>query len=424
MNDTNQQGLHTSLSPSGASFHYGWVIVGVGFLTIFACVGLARYAYTMLIPSMQSGLQLNYDKMGFIGTANFCGYLLSVVFAPSLIKRFKPRLVIAGGLIIITVSLYGMSVSHGFMLPLLLYFMVGIGSGFANIPTFTLISYWFCSDKRGKAAGIVVGGMGAAIVLAGVLVPFLNKSFGVDGWRVGWQMLSAFCLVIMLIAAWLVRNQPSDIGLKPFGQLPVIAYEQLIPQERKGDGRILVHLGLLYMAFGATFMVYGTFVVTTLVKEYGLTEYSAGMYWSWIGFFSLFSGLVFGGLSDNLGRKYGLALAFTVQTCAYLLAGLKLNSAGMVLSAVLFGSAVFSIPAIMAASVGEYLGVHRAASSFATVTIFFAAGQTVGPSIAGMIGKATGSFAGAYLLASLITALAVLFSLFLPRPAVHVEKLL
>lgn len=419
MSDTNQQELHTSRSPSGSSLHYGWVIVSVGFLIIFACLGLARYAYTMLIPSMQSGLQLSYDKMGFIGTANFCGYLLSVVFAPSLIKRFKPRLVIAGGLFIITISIYGMSISYGFMSPLLLYFMVGMGSGFANIPTFTLISYWFCSDKRGKAAGILVGGMGAAIVLVGILVPLLNKNFGADGWRVGWQMLSAFCFIIMLVAVWLVRNQPSDIGLKPLGQLPVVVGEQLVPRERKGDGRILVHLGLLYMAFGATFMVYGTFIVTTLVKEYGLTEYSAGIYWSWIGFFSLFSGLVFGGLSDSLGRKYGLALAFTVQSCAYLLAGLGLDSGWMILSVILFGSAVFSIPAIMAASVGEYFGEHRAASSFATVTIFFAAGQTVGPSIAGMIGKSTGSFTGAYLLAALITGSAVLFALFLPRPTAN-----
>ena len=72
-----------------SSYHYGWVIVGVGFLIIFACIGLARYAYTMLLPSMQAGLGLPYDRMGFIGTGNFCGYLLSVILAPRLIRRFK-----------------------------------------------------------------------------------------------------------------------------------------------------------------------------------------------------------------------------------------------------------------------------------------------------------------------------------------------
>jgi MFS family permease len=164
-------------------------------------------------------------------------------------------------------------------------------------------------------------------------------------------------------------------------------------------------------------MVYGTFIVTTLVREYGFSEARAGMYWSWIGIFSLFSGVIFGTLSDRIGRKYGLSLAFAVQGSAYLLAGMKPESQWMIVSALLFGSAVFSIPAIMAASVGEYLGVHRAASAFSTVTIFFAAGQTVGPTIAGIIGKTTGSFTGAYLLAALLIGSAMVFALFLPRPA-------
>ncbi len=63
--------------------HYGWVIVVTGFLIIFACIGLARYAYTMLLPSMQSELGLSYDRMGFIGTGNFCGYLLAALITAS-----------------------------------------------------------------------------------------------------------------------------------------------------------------------------------------------------------------------------------------------------------------------------------------------------------------------------------------------------
>lgn len=401
---------------SPSRIHYGWIIVGIGFLTIFACLGLARYAYTMLLPSMQIGLNLPYDKMGFIGTGNFCGYLLSVVLVPGLIKRFKPRIVITGGLALITVSIFAMSASYGFYLPLTLYFIVGIGSGFANIPTFALASYWFRSDQRGKAAGLMIGGMGAAIVLAGVVSPYLNRSFGADGWRVGWQLMGLMALCVTILAACFVRNHPSDMGLEPIGKTQVPTYDQLIPHEHKGDGWLLTRLGLLYLAFGSTFMIYGTFIVTTLVREYGFSEAKAGMYWSWVGLFSLFSGLVFGVLSDRIGRKYGLALAFAVQSCAYLLAGLKPDSQWMIISIILFGSAVFSIPAIMAAAVGDYLGLSRAASAFSTITIFFAVGQTFGPTVAGVIGKATGHFTGAYLLAALITAIATIFALYLPRP--------
>jgi MFS family permease len=399
-----------------SSLHYGWIIVLVGFLIIFACIGLARYAYTMLLPSMQAGLGLTYDRMGFIGTGNFCGYLLSVILAPRLVRRFRPRSVICGGLTLITLSLFGIGISHGFIIPLVLYFLVGVGTGFANIPTMVLISYWFRSDQRGKAAGLMIGGNGAAIVLAGMLVPVLNRSFGADGWRAGWLLLATIALIVTFLATWLVRNHPSELGLEPLGTATRPAAEQLIPREHRGDGAVLVRLGLLYLAFGATFMVFGTFIVTTMVREYGFSEARAGMFWSWAGFFSLFSGVAFGIFSDRVGRKYGLALVFAVQSAAYLLVGLKPGSMGLMIAITLYGTALFAIPAIMAAAVGDYLGLPRAAAAFSTITIFFAAGQTVGPALAGVIGKTTGSFTTAYLLAALITGGATIFALSLPQP--------
>ena len=396
--------------------HYGWTIVVLGFLIIFACIGLARYAYTMLLPSMQAGLGLSYDRMGFIGTGNFSGYLLSVMLAPRLIRRFRPRAVITAGLVLITLSLFAVSASHGFLMPLVLYFLVGMGTGFANIPTMALISLWFRSDQSGKAAGLMIAGNGAAIVLAGVLVPLLNRSFGANGWRAGWLLLAIIALLVTILAGWLVRNHPADKGLEALGQASPPSPDQLLPREHKGDGALLLRLGLLYLAFGATFMVYGTFIVTTMVREYGFSEAKAGLYWSWAGFISLFSGVSFGALSDRIGRKHGLALVFAVQSAAYLLGGLKPGQAGLMISIALYGSAVFAIPAIMAAAVGDYLGLSRAASAFATITVFFAAGQTIGPALAGLIARSSGSFANAYLSAGTITTVAMIFALFLPRP--------
>lgn len=398
-------------------FHYGWIIVAIGFLIIFACIGLARYAYAMLLPSMQAGLGLSYDRMGFIGTGNFCGYLLSVILAPRLTRRFRPRAVICAGLLLVTLSLLALSRCSGFPMPLLLYFITGMGTGFANIPTMVLITHWFRSSRRGTAAGLMIAGNGAAIMLAGVLVPRLNQAHGADGWRTGWLLLGMAALAVTILASFLIRNDPADVGLEPIGAssagtLP----DMLAPKEQKGDGALLARLGLLYLAFGATFMIYGTFIVTTMVREYGFSEAKAGAYWSWAGFFSLFSGILFGSLSDLIGRRYGLALVFVLQSAAYLLAGIKPGSSGLMISIVCYGISVFAIPAIMAAAVSDYLGLSRAAGAFATITIFFAAGQTAGPAMAGMIAKTTGSFSGAYLLAAATTAAAMIFTLFLPKP--------
>jgi len=400
-------------------FHYGWVIVTLGFLIIFACIGLARYGYTMLLPSMQSGLGLSCDRMGFISTGNFSGYLLSVIAAPRLIRRFGPRALISAGLTLITFALFAIGRSSDFLEPFSFYFLVGVGTGFANIPAMVLLNHWFHSDKRGLAAGLMISGNGAAIMLAGYVVPCLNHQYGGDGWRAGWLILGGVALVVTLLATWLVRNHPADIGLEPLGRALTPGPEQLVPHERRGDGVLLVRLGTLYLAFGATFMVYGTFIVSSMVREYGFSETKAGMYWSWAGLFSFFSGVLFGSLSDRIGRRCGLALVFAVQSVAYLLAGFQPKSGVLFLSIALYGVAVFAIPAIMAAAMGDYFAASRAASSFSTITIFFAVGQTIGPSMAGAIARSTGSFAGAYLLAAVITAIAMIFSLFLPRPDVH-----
>jgi sugar phosphate permease len=202
------------------SIHYGWVIVMVGFMVIFSCIGLGRYAYTMLLPSMQNGLGLSYDRMGFIGTGNFCGYLTAVIVAPSLIKRLNLRIVITGGLILITIALTALSQSHGFWQPCVLYILVGLGTGFANIPTMALISHWFRSSSRGKAAGLMIAGNGAAIMLAGIMVPALNRNFGVDGWRIAWLMLGVVALLVSAVSAWLVHNRPAEIGVDPIGVAP------------------------------------------------------------------------------------------------------------------------------------------------------------------------------------------------------------
>ena len=145
-------------------FHYGWLIVVTGILTLFACLGLARFAFGMLLPGMRDGLGLAYDQMGYLGTGNFVGYLISVALTPALLRKFKPRVTISFGLLLIAVCMAGMSNCDHYLPLLLLYCLTGVGSGLANIPTMVLIAHWFRRERRGRAAGLMVIGNGSAIV--------------------------------------------------------------------------------------------------------------------------------------------------------------------------------------------------------------------------------------------------------------------
>ena len=401
------------------SFHYGWLIVFAGMLTLFSCLGLARFAFGVILPGMREGLSLAYDQMGYLGTGNFVGYLFSVAITPTLLKLWRPRITMVSGLTLIALTLAGMSQSGTFIQLLALYTLTGIGSGLANIATMVLIAHWFRREKRGRAAGLMVLGNGVAIIFAGLCIPVLNRLYGLDGWRISWLLLAIITLAVAVIVGLVVRNDPENLGLKPLGHAVAWSEHELVTAASGHAGRALITLGLLYLVFGATYMVYGTFIVTSMVEEYGFSEATAGQFWSWVGFFSLFSGLIFGSLSDRIGRKAGLMVVFVVQTLAYLFAGSGLGVFALLLSVVLYGIAAWAIPAIMTAAVSDYLGVAKAAAGFSLITFFFAGGQTVGPAVAGLVAEHFGSFSPAFLLSAAMTSGAVLLCLCLPRPAAH-----
>ncbi len=400
----------------GLRFHYGWVIVISGAMNVFACLGLARFAYSMLLPSMGEALNLAYDQMGFISTGNFAGYLVSVAMAPFFIRWFGGRKTITAGLALIAICMILIGQSTRFGPVLCLYLLTGIGSGLANVPMMVLVSHWFSPVKRGRAAGLMLAGNGLAIIFAGMLVPLLNRHLGPGGWRAGWQILGGLSAMIALSSWLLLRNSPEEMDLLPIGIKSATASNPSpSPGFSLGKG-ILLHLGILYLFFGATYMIYGTFVVTTMVSERGMAEATAGRFWAWVGFFSIFSGPLFGMLSDRIGRRGGFMAVFAVQTAAYGLVAGNLGVWALYLSVVLYGLAAWSIPTIMAAAVGDYFGTAGAAAGFSIVTFFFAAGQTLGPSLGGIVAKQTGTFSTSYLMAAVITGVAVLLTALLRKP--------
>jgi len=402
-------------------FHYGWLVVFASMLCIFAGLGLGRFAIGMLLPSMQSSLGLSYSQMGWISTGNFVGYMLAVSVSGFLVDYFGNRRLIAAALVLVGASMLMISQSLTFGLLFFWYLLTGIGSGLANVPTMALIPAWFSRKKRGRASGFVVIGSGFAILLSGRLIPFLNNQYGAQGWKAGWIVLGCLVLLVAVVCHALLRNSPAEKGLLPCGAGEDLFGEDfLLPrQEHANPPGLFPRLGSLYFLFGFTYVIYATFLVTTMVQERGLSEIAAGTLWSWVGFFSLFSGPVFGTLSDRIGRRAGLMTVYSIQALAFLLVGLPLGKNFLFLSIACFGLTAWSIPSIMAATVGDYYGAGRAARVFGLITFIFAIGQISGPALAGFVAELSGSFADAYLAAAFFGLIAVLVSAGLRKPENH-----
>lgn len=389
--------------------HYGWMVAAVGCLCIFACLGLGRFAIGMLLPAMGAALHLSYSQMGLISTCNFLGYLAAVLVCGGVQARLGARKLIFAALVLVGVSTALIGAARSFPVVALLYALTGIGSGAANVSMMGLVTAWFNSRLRGRAAGFVVIGSGFAILLSGQIVPQLN-ALRPDGWRLSWFVLAGTVFVISIICWLVLRDRPQELGLGKVGDRAPGPSEPprriFLPLDRKA----IYLCGVIYFIFGFTYVIYATFIVTVLVQEYNFSEQVAGTFWSAVGLLSLLSGPVFGTLSDRIGRRGGLMIVFSMQTVAYLLVGLRLEGAALALSIGCFGVVAWSIPSIMIALVGDLVGAQNTVRVFGLITFIFGLGQIAGPYVAGIMAEKTGSFAGAFIMAAVLTLTAVAVS--------------
>ena len=108
--------------PSPArSFHYGWIIVFTGTLSVFAGLGFGRFAIGMPLPAMGESLNLSYSQMGFISTCNFIGYLLAVLACGFLVTKFGTRRIVFAALLLVGISMALIGLAGNYMSVAILY---------------------------------------------------------------------------------------------------------------------------------------------------------------------------------------------------------------------------------------------------------------------------------------------------------------
>ena len=171
------------------------------------------------------------------------------------------------------------------------------------------------------------------------------------------------------------------------------------------------YLGLVYLMYGFSYIIYMTFFAAYLQKEMGLSAAQTGWLWALVGGLSIFCGVIWGGLSDVLGRAKGSALAYLVLAASYAVFALVRAELGFYLSAILFGLTAWSIPTIMAAAAGDCVGPRLAPAGLGFITLFFGIGQAFGPWVGGRLADMTGSFTGPFLLATAVSVIGAILSL-------------
>jgi MFS family permease len=393
---------HNGSREVGEKIHYAWVVLSLSVVVVFVSHGLARFGYSLLLPSMQASLGLSNTETGGLATANMVGYLLFSLVGGTLASRFGARIVICLGMILSVVGM-ALTATVSQLWPAAFYRgIAGMGSGLSNIPVMGLVSLWFGHRMRGLATGVAVSGTSFAFIILGVLVPRFLATRGPSGWRHIWYIYAAVAVVFTILTALFLSDAPEKRGLDAVGG-GGHASDSSIGTGKLAWGRVyktpvVWFLGLLYTAFGYSYIVYVTFFVRYLSGELGYSQVAAGNLFMIIGWCSLGCGLLWSGLSDRIGRLPTLGFVYLMQAISYALFAFAASRAGVLASVVFFGLTAWSIPAIIAASCGDYVGRRLAPAALGFVTLFFGVGQALGPTVAGMIADSSASLKGAYVL--------------------------
>lgn len=265
---------------------------------------------------------------------------------------------------------------------------------------------WFPPTKRGLASGIAVSGSAFAMIGTGSLVPPLLMRSGPDGWQLCWQIFGGLSLIIALICWVVIRNTHVRTGIDLSSPYAVPSPDRT--EQETGAwhdifrSKAAWHLGLVYVAFGFSYIIFMTFFVKHLIAAGGYSKSEAGNLFMLMGWANLLISFLWGSLSDRIGRANTLVLVYLIHTVAFAMFGLAHSGILFTAAALLFGMTAFSIPAIMAAACGDLFGRRMGSVAIGFVTLLFGIGQVAGPAIAGFMADRSGSFASAYLLASAV----------------------
>ena len=376
-----------------------WVFTQAGavlFIGILVNLGtsFANYTHSITLPSMEASLHLSHTEAGLLITFASVARLASTFASGTLAPRYGSRAIIGGGVIGGGAAMVMLGLSSNYAVAAAAMVLMGFTTGGALVPMMGLLSSWFAVRTRGLAAGLASAGGSATFIIAGAIVPLLVARSPADGWRHTWEGLGVVVVVIGLVSLLVVREPSGESGpgaqaaRRSVRSWPIEAYKT----------PLVWLVTLLAFTSGWSNSIFSTFFGVYLAEENAVSLNTVGQLLIVIGILSVGSGVVWGRLSDRLGRAQAFLLSFAMQGASFALFAFLPGMASFVVSSVIMGLTLRATYTICAASAGDYVPVQYSAASFALMALGAGLGTTVSPALGGAVADSVGmswSFASA-----------------------------
>ena len=337
----------------------------------------ARFAYALILPAMRSDLHWSYSQAGSINTVNAFGYLLGALLTRALVARLGNRALYGWGMLVTSLSIVATGWVREFEALMAVRVLTGVGGAAVFICGGALSGNIF--PRRPQLAtttiAIYFAGGGIGLMLSGVAVPLLLEAQGSASWPLAWQGMGYASLLMTVAAAW------SAWGIAEPGKMAGEAHWKLRPFAAELASYTLFALGYIgYMTFVIAWMRLNGARTATVIAV-----------WFVLGLATLLAPLVWRKPAEHWPGGRPLAAVMMVLAAGAALPLASTHAAAMLLSAALFGIAMFSAPSSIGSFIKRALPRPAWGSAIATFTVVFAAGQIAGPVAIGWLADRSGS---------------------------------
>ncbi|QJI41002.1 YbfB/YjiJ family MFS transporter [Pseudomonas sp. ADAK2] len=343
----------TSTTPPSAI----WLPIFAGLCASLVSIGLARFAYTPLIPSLIQAQWFSANDVVYLGAANLVGYLIGALIGHPLARRVGNSTALRLMMLAVTLSFF----ACGFPLSVSWFFGWRLLSGVAGGAIMVLVAATVLPhvpvSRRGLASGAIFLGIGLGIAGSGTIVPPL-LSLGLQNTWFGLGLLA----LVLTAASWF--GWPTTQHAAPVNSDSV--------KSPTPPGLYLLFAQYAFMAAGLVPAM--VFLVDFVARGLGAGAHVGALIWVMYGLGAIVGPVSYGFLADKLGARLSIRIVLVVQAIA--LASLAVSSSFLALAllAVILGSFPPGIVPLALARVHELVPNHhqqqmawsRATVSFAT----------------------------------------------------------
>src|ERR1700736_556636 len=177
-----------------------WLAAAAGLCASLVGLGLARFAYTPLIPALITAKWFSPADAVYLGAANLAGYLPGALIARELRAREGAVRTLRAMMILASLCCLACSAPVSFGWFFGWRFVAGVTGGVIMVLAASTILPHVAPGKRGLVGGVIFAGVGLGVAASGTLVPLLLQ----QGLKQSWYGLGLLSAVLTLISwkAW------------------------------------------------------------------------------------------------------------------------------------------------------------------------------------------------------------------------------